>query len=163
MSKILFLDYDGVLHPGHGWFANGEFQLVNDDEYDESLSLFCWVPILEKILYEVDPERQIDIVLSTSWGHSTNWRDAAKRLSPALQSRVIGGTTGYPQPRGRQIEMYIEDMRLGDSHWIALDDDDYFWPPRILDKLVHADRGLGLSEEAVQQQLRDKLKELLLL
>lgn len=164
MKKILFLDYDGVLHPGNIWFVNGEFQLIQDEyDQDESLSLFCWAPILEKILCEVDPEGQIDIVLSTSWSHRTGWRDASKRLPHELQKRVLGGTTGYQQPRGRQIEMYVEDMRLDNSHWIALDDDDYFWPERILHKLVRTDKELGISEASVQQQLRVRLEELLLM
>ena len=159
MSKTLFLDYDGVLHPSSVWFNNGEIQLNSEDE---SLFLFCWAQILESILDDEDPEGQIGIVLSTTWGHRWGWKVAAKRLPSGLQTRVKGGTTGYSQARGRQIEMYAEDVRMPDSEWIALDDDDYWWPERHLDKLVKTDPNLGILCKNTQQRLRLKLKDLLL-
>ena len=110
--KILFLDFDGVLHPFNVRF-NEDLELALECD-DKSLSLFCWAPLLESILNDVDPEGSIKIVLSTTWAHRFGWEESAKRLTPALQSRVIGGTIGYNWPRGSQIYKYVEDLNIAD-------------------------------------------------
>ncbi len=148
-----------MLHPASVWFNHGEIQL---DCEDETLFLFCWAPILESILDDEDPQGKIGIVLSTTWGHRFGWKVASNRLTPGLKARVKGGTTGYPQPRGVQIEMYAEDARIDHKDWIALDDDDYRWPERHQDKFIRTDPNLGLLEKSTQQHLRLKLRELLL-
>ena len=157
---VVFLDFDGVLHPFNVRF-NDDLELALECD-DKSLHLFCWAPILEGILEEVDTERHIKIVLSTTWSHRDGWEKAAKHLTPALQSRVIGGTTGYNRPRGLQIQKYLEEMNIADQQWLAIDDDDYFWPTHLLDLLIMTDENLGLSEISTQQLLKLKLKELLL-
>ena len=158
--KILFLDFDGVLHPFNVRFSESlELALISEDK---SLSLFCWAHLLESILDDEYPQGQIKIVLSTTWGHRYGLKEAAKRLTTGLQSRVVGGTIGYPQSRGRQIEQHVEDMSISIKDWIAIDDDDYLWPKHLSQKLVKTDDNLGLSEKSTQQYLRLKLKELLL-
>ena len=158
--KILFLDFDGVLHPFNVRF-NEDLELALECD-DKSLSLFCWAPILESILDDVDPESHIKIVLSTTWAHRYGWEVAACRLTPALQSRVVGGTIGYNRPRGLQIQKYVEEINIADHEWLAIDDDDYLWPTQLLDQLIKTDENLGLLEKSTQQLLRIKLKELLL-
>ena len=158
--KILFLDYDGVLHPFNVRF-NDDLELALECD-DKSLFLFCWAPILESILNDEDPERHIKIILSTSWAHRYGWEDAAKRLTPNLETRVIARTNGYNRPRGLQILKCVEDMNIADQHWLAVDDDDWLWPPHLLDQLIKTDENLGLSEISTQQLLRLKLRELLL-
>ncbi len=158
--KILFLDFDGVLHPFNVRF-NEDLELTLECD-DKSLHLFCWVPILESILNEVDPECHIKIVLSTSWAHRYGWEDAAKLLTPVLDSRVVGRTNGYNRARGLQILKCVEDMNIAYNNWLALDDDDYLWPTHFLNQLIKTDENLGLSEISTQQILRLKLKELLL-
>ena len=111
---------------------------------------------------EVDPECLIKIVLSTSWSHRYGWEDAAKRLTPYLELRVVARTNGYNRPRGLQILKCVEDMSIGDQQWVAVDDDDYLWPTHLLNQLIKTDENLGLSEISTQQILRLKLKELLL-
>ena len=158
--KILFLDFDGVLHPFNVRF-NEDLELTLECD-DKSLFLFCWTPLLESILDDVDPEGNIKIVLSTTWAHRDGWKEAAKRLTTGLQSRVVGGTVGYNRPRGLQIKKYVEDMNIADQEWLAIDDDDYMWPTHLLDQLIKTDGNLGLSEISTQKLLRIKLKELLL-
>ena len=157
---IVFLDFDGVLHPSSVRF-NEDLELALECD-DKSLFLFCWAPILKSILNYVDPECAIKIVLSTTWAHRDGWKEAAKCLTPCLQLRVIGGTVGYDRPRGLQIQKYVEDMNIADHQWLAIDDDDYLWPPHLLDLLIKTDENLGLSEISTQQLLKLKLKELLL-
>lgn len=158
--KILFLDFDGVLHPWSVRF-NEDLELALECD-DKSLSLFCWAPLLQNILVDVDPESHIKIVLSTTWAHRDGWEKAAKRLTPGLQSRVVGGSVGYNRPRGLQILKYVEDMNIADHEWLAIDDDDYQWPTHLLDHLIRTDENLGLSEISTQQHLRLKLREMLL-
>ena len=158
--KILFLDFDGVLHPFNVRF-NEDLELALECD-DQSLFLFCWAPLLESILNDVDPEFAIKIVLSTTWAHRFGWKEAAKRLMPALQSRVVDGTVGYNRPRGLQIQKYVEDMNIADHEWLAIDDDDYLWPTHLLNNLIKTDENLGLLEKSTQQLLRLKLRELLL-
>lgn len=158
--KTLFLDFDGVLHPFNVRF-NEDLGLELQCE-DKSLSLFCWAPILDSILREVDPECHIKIVLSTSWAHRYGWEDAAKRLTRNLELRVVARTNGYNRPRGLQILKCAENMNIADDEWLAVDDDDWLWPPHLLDHLIKTDENLGLSEISKQQLLRLKLQELLL-
>ncbi len=158
--KILFLDYDGVLHPFNVRF-NDDLELALECD-DKSLFLFCWAPILESILNDEDPERHIKIILSTSWAHRFGWEDAAKRLTPDLELRVVARTNGYSRARGLQILKCVEDMSIADNNWLAVDDDDYLWPTHLLDHLIKTDENLGLQEKTTQQLLRLKLRELLL-
>lgn len=158
---FVFLDFDGVLHPFNVRF-NDDLELALECN-DKSLHLFCWAPILESILEEVDPERRIKIILSTTWAHRYGWEDAAKRLRPNLEKRVVARTNGYNRPRGLQILKCVEDMNIGDHEWLAIDDDDYLWPPHLLNQLIKTDENLGLSEKSTQQHLRLKLRELLLI
>ena len=158
--KILFLDYDGVLHPWSVRF-NEKLELTLECE-DKSLFLFCWAPTLESILDDVDPESHIKIVLSTTWAHRDGWKEVAKRLTPGLQSRVVDGTIGYNRPRGLQTKKYVEEINIADHEWLAIDDDDYMWPTHLLNQLIETDKNLGLLEKSTQQLLRIKLKELLL-
>lgn len=159
MSKTLFLDYDGVLHPPSVWFNHGEIQLYCEDK---SLFLYCWAGILESILDDEDPHGLISIVISSNWGHRYGWKTAANRLSLNLQSRIKGDTINYNQSRGRQIEMYAKDVQIPDLDWIAIDDDDYCWPKHHLNKLIKTDPDLGLLKKTTQQLLRQKVKELML-
>ena len=158
--KILFLDFDGVLHPYNVRF-NEDLELALECE-DKTLHLFCWAPTLESILDELDPKCNIKIVLSTTWAHRDGWKEAAKQLTTGLQSRVVGGTIGYNRPRGLQIQKYVEDMHIADHEWLAIDDDDYLWPTHLIEQLIKTDENLGLSEISTQQHLRLKLREMLL-
>lgn len=158
-KKTLFLDYDGVLHPYNVWAKNGEFELQHENK---SLTLFCFAPILEAIIDDVDSAGRISIVLSTTWSHSLDWRAAVKYLPEGLQQRVVGCTHPAPAARGVQVVLYAMDCRLKDDSWIALDDNDYNWPPQHLDKLIICEPDVGLSCKKTQQELRRKLEELLL-
>lgn len=159
-KKILFLDYDGVLHP-FDVYATGGYAEPELHCKDKSLKLFCWAPILEQLIDDVDPHGRIKIVLSTTWAQKTHWTSARNYLPEFLRSRVVGGTHPALVPRGVQIELHTIDYRIDDSSWIAIDDDAYNWPIQHLDKLVRCDPDVGLSSIEVQQELRLKLERIL--
>jgi hypothetical protein len=157
-SKFLFLDYDGVTHPFNHHFVGDPMELHWPDQ---SISLFCWTPILERLLSEVDPEGRVKIILSTTWQQRVGWRAAAKNLPLALQKRVIGGVYKYGLSRGAEIAMHAMDYRIADKDWLAVDDDAWMWPVEHMSRFIKADSATGLSSERLQQELKMKLKELL--
>lgn len=70
---ILFLDYDGVLHPDSAHLIRGSPVLRAEGE------LLMWMPILEDIL---EPYPDVSIVLSTSWVRVLGFSRARDYLSP---------------------------------------------------------------------------------
>lgn len=153
---ILYLDYDGVLHPGDVWMVNNQPVLQFKD--DPSLTLFCWASTLETILDDVDPTGQIRVVLSTTWAHRFGFKRASENLPESLKSRVVGCTEGFPAPRLKQITVHAEDNRI--LSWVAIDDD-FGANTQHQEKLVRCSGSLGISSIRSQQELRLKLEALL--
>lgn len=158
MPKFLFLDFDGVLHPYS--FSNIGAPMTLHWP-DQTVSLFCWAPILERLLSQVDSEGRVKIILSTTWGQRIGWRAAAKHLPLALQKRVVGGTYQYGLSRGAEIAMHAMDYKIADEDWLAVDDDAWMLPKEHLSRFIKADSATGLSSEQLQQELKMKLQELL--
>lgn len=160
---ILFLDYDGVLHPGEVFLERGKPVLRC-----EGHTLFEHAGHLAGILAQQDHVR---IVLSTSWVSVFRDFDKVKGFLPqVLQDRVIGATwhskgilsgsrtwSGWSETtRYEQIAGYVMRHRLVD--WIAIDDDDYGWPQNKRCHLVHTDAHSGLGDDAVLNEIKDKLE-----
>lgn len=158
MTKYLFLDFDGVLHPFSFSHVGAPMELHWPDQ---SISLFCWAPILERLLSEVDSEGRVKIILSTTWQQRVGWRAAAKHLPLALQKRVVGGVYKYGLSRGAEIAMHAMDSKISDQNWLAVDDDGWMWPEEHLSRFIKADPATGLSSERLQQDLREKLERIL--
>ena len=97
---ILFLDFDGVLHPSDVFLIANEPVLIHPKEPD--LKLFCWAPILESILDELDPSGEVKIILSTTWVVKLGLERARSYLPKSLLNRVISGLrqTVHYSPRG---------------------------------------------------------------
>ncbi|NUA30559.1 HAD domain-containing protein [Cupriavidus basilensis] len=166
---ILFLDYDGVLHPDAAYLVNGRPELHADGE------LFMWSPILEDI---IRPYVDLRIVLSTSWVRVLGFSRARDYLSAELSSRVIGGTwhSGMRRhseashrvdedwfiamSRYEQIARYIARAGPRAASWLAVDDDVDGWDDGMRDRLVETDGDVGLSSPGVQEELRSKLRSL---
>lgn len=122
--------------------------------------LFQHVDLLEHILA---PYPAVQIVLSTTWARVYGYSRSAKRLPPALKSRVIGATfhsnmdeaNFTAEPRGMQV--WNDVLRRKPKDWIALDDDFLDWPAWCLDKYVRTHEMEGISEPSVEAELRQKL------
>lgn len=83
---VLYLDFDGVLHHENVlWHSKVGPYLSAPDEY----KLFMHVDRHTELL---EPHRNVQIVLSTSWSVRYECTKAAKNLHPSLRARVIGGT-----------------------------------------------------------------------
>lgn len=161
---ILFLDFDGVLHPDAAFLVKGRPTLKAEGE------LFMWAPLLIKTLSDF-PE--VQIVLSTSWARELSFSRARRWLPEELAARVIGSTwhsamlfkredfrslsTWWDEAtRYQQIKRYAG--RAGLSDWVAIDDQPEGWGADDLDKLVHTNSNTGLSDPAVLTLLAARLE-----
>lgn len=160
MTKILYLDFDGVLHdeevffhPKHGIYLR-----------TSGRTLFEWMSILESLLA---PYPDVKIVLSTSWVRAKSFNYAKEQLSVTLQARVIGATFHKRHmrkydfgllPRGVQITNDLVHRKP--DAWFAIDDEYLGWPEWCRDNLIQTDGVRGISDPAVQDAIRAMLKRL---
>lgn len=99
---ILFIGFDGVLHP-------------------RTSGTFRHLPTLEEVLGAY-PE--IRVVISSTWKHSHELADLRGWFSPGFAHRVIGTTPDLaagPGSRQREIEQWPRQNPT--AQWLALDDE----------------------------------------
>ena len=136
---ILFLDYDGVLHP---------------DPCLNSRRLFENVPRLNASLEEF-PE--VCLVLSTSWRTMQGLKELMSPLPEGLQSRVLGTTPIFssftapphlmPYKRHAECVQWMVDNDQSDRDWFAVDDRPAWFAP-YCDYLIDCDSQRGFDDEA---------------
>jgi hypothetical protein len=157
---VCYCDYDGVAHDDEVYWSPKKGIHMRTP----GRTLFEWLPVLEELLA---PYPDVKIVLSTSWVRVKSFGFAKSQLTPALHSRVIGATFHSRETnkfvfdrmsRGMQICADVE--RRMPARWFAIDNDDYGWPTWCRDRLIKTEDRLGLSELAVQDQIRKMLAAL---
>ncbi|WP_130927207.1 HAD domain-containing protein [Pseudomonas sp. Sample_14] len=161
-THILFLDFDGVLHPDAAYFGRQGLVLKAEGV------LFMWAPILAEILDEFP---MVSLVLSTSWVRHLGHKRAVRYLPQELQERVIGATWHSSMAntwvdetqwdgstRYNQICRYAARAKL--QKWIALDDDGQGWAESSLGHLVACNPALGLGSSHTQNELKSRLREM---
>lgn len=155
--KICYLEYDAVLHDGNVYRNRHTGMYIKTP----GRTFFEWMPILEELFA---PYPELKIVLSTTWVRELGFNEAKHELAPSLRERVIGATFLHPKivkaefdtlSRGAQICGDVARRKPAD--WFALDDDAFGWPARSRDHLIQTTDLLGLSDPAVQQQIRQRL------
>ncbi|MBC8750179.1 hypothetical protein OKW43_005804 [Paraburkholderia sp. WC7.3g] len=155
---ILYLDFDGVLHPENVLMRPGKGPFI---ESPDGHKLFEHCELLEKVLL---PYPGVKIVLSTSWVRVyKSVARVARKLTPELRARVVGATyheamdpESFKQaPRG--IQIWSDVLRRQPTDWIAVDDDYLHWPTWCRDKLVRTHEVRGISPPVVLAELRAKL------
>ncbi len=150
MKLILFLDFDGVLHPQPCFQDN----------------VFCRLPLLEEVLREFPT---LPIVISSSWREQESLEFLKSYFSADIAQRMIGVTPLYRHPafdhlknpsvdfeRQWEIENWCDENQYHASNWIAIDDyAPWFEPecPNLL--LTSAATGFILED---QQRLRVMIK-----
>ena len=161
---ILFLDFDGVLHPDEAYLVHGRPVLRAEGE------LFMWAPLLVEVLADLPKVR---IVLSTSWARDLRFTRARDWLPEPLRARVIGATwhSGMGQnmegfghlrltwwdraTRYQQIRRYVDRADLAD--WVAIDDQPEGWAEDDSGHLIVTDGSVGLSDPVVLEKLAARL------
>lgn len=140
---VLFLDFDGVLHP--------RSTLEN---------LFVHIPRIEKVLRDFP---FVQVVISSSWREVTPLLELQEKFSEDLRSRVIGTTPlvdiDYPPGpvghREEEILIYMAQSEFIGKPWLALDDEAPFFTAGC-PNLILCNSLTGLDDE-VERQLRDRL------
>lgn len=132
--KLIFLDFDGVLHPGLA-------------------GTFCYLSRFETFLRD-HPE--VRVVLSTSWRCSEPFADLRNLFYPDIQPRILGVTPDLPhRNRYGEILQWLADHQATGVPWAALDDDRHLFPPAC-HNLVLCDTARGLRAGHLLE-LKDKL------
>lgn len=161
MSKtILYLDYDGVLHPEPVYRhpRGGMYFGVEHAGH----SLFEYAEVLVEALA---PYPHVAIVLSTSWVRVLSYSQARAYLPEALRSRVIGATFHSAMNKfefdamSRGAQVLADATRRSATSWVALDDDEDGWFRATAKHLVLTNGHKGLSDLRVATELADKLRE----
>ena len=128
-EKLLFLDFDGVLHPTH--FA-GE-------------APFSKAHLLEETLAQFAPK----IVVSSSWRFTHSLEKLQKTLPTAIGQLIIGATSAAiigKHPRFQEILNYLGGY--GPVDWRALDDS-YWEFPSPCPKLIRCNPNTGITERQI--------------
>ena len=131
MNKLLFLDFDGVLHPT---------QLTSEDPFNRA-------HLLEAVL----KDQQLGIVISSSWRFTHNLEKLQKIL-PSSISKLIVGATGSPvvgkYPRFNEISTYLNNS--DPANWRALDDS-YWGFPTPCPELIRCNPNTGIAEKQIKE------------
>lgn len=130
MRKLIFLDFDGVLHP-------------------DGVALFSQRALLESYLGQMPAA---EIVISSSWRETEPLAQLRSYFSPQIHERIVGVTPsldgGYDSG-GRQLEilafMESEDLNAQNSSWVALDDVAHFFQDGC-PNLILTDSSKGFSD-----------------
>jgi hypothetical protein len=132
VTQLLFLDFDGVLHPTSS----------------TSAGLFCRADSLLQALEGSD----CAVVISSSWRHHHAMQSLRIMLPTRLSARVHGAT-GKPHigrwPRYHEITAYVRENAPA-ADWRALDDSVMEFPPNCPELIAcHPNHGF----QAQQAQL----------
>lgn len=145
---ILFLDFDGVLHPEH------------DGEPTPAEQVFCHLPRFESVMRDFP---NIEIVISSMWRYEFTLDQLRARFSPDIAARIIGVTPKteridgkyLPARREGEILDWLATTSCESTPWIALDDADWQFQ-RHRDRLVVCSWYIGF-DDVVAKALRAAL------
>lgn len=133
-EQLIFLDFDGVLHPNH----------CAEDVY------FCRLHLLINLIQSVGSD--LGVVISSSWRHHHTYEELLAFLPEPLSRQVVG-TTGPAfvgkHARFQEICAFLSDYR-GWSDWRALDDAVWEFPDSCRE-LIRCDGSVGLSESEIMR------------
>lgn len=154
--KLLFLDFDGVLHPDAVYRRlDGRIELRAHG------ALFMWAPLLGAV---VEESNDLQIVLSSSWVRQLGFRKARAALPAVIADKVVGATWHSAmatslediawdrQTRYEQISAYLRGLPAAHS-WLALDDDAVGWPDCKRRHLLQTKPDIGLADPLILERL----------
>ena len=124
--KMLFLDFDGVLHPS---------SLGADP-------LFSKASLLSMALYDID----VPIVISSSWRFTHSLKELKEKLPSEIAKKVVdvtGAAVIGKHPRYNEILNYLS-VQKGAIDWRALDDS-YWEFPSLCAQLIRCNSNTGIN------------------
>jgi hypothetical protein len=130
IEHILFLDFDGVLHP---------------DPPNSQAPLWCRAPLVQDWLTR---NPHVSVVISSTWRLKRTTAQL-QALFPAWGHRIVGATSDLPQDnfqRQFECESWLREHAKPWTAWVALDD--RAWNFRPFEKrLLLIDRATGLMPD----------------
>lgn len=137
MMRVLFLDFDGVLHPTSGPVCK-RFELAN--------------PLAECL-----DGQECEVIISSSWRHSWTFPELLSLFPTKLASKVAG-TTGEAHigayARFHEIQSWLQAQASRQkANWRALDDCGWEFPPET-PELIACNPNTGLSGKELQTLLQ---------
>lgn len=137
---ILFLDFDGVLHPLSR--ANGAFALT---------------PHFERVMRDYP---DVDIVISSAWRETNPIEKLRLVFSEDFRHRLIDvtpvvATDRKPHPREIEILSWLREAGREYEAWLAIDDSEWLFSPGCKN-LILTDTDIGFNEE-IEHLLRNVL------
>lgn len=139
---LLFLDFDGVLHPR------------------ATKNPFVHIPRIQEVLRDFPTLR---VVISSSWREGMPPAEIQKLFSEDLRDRIIGATpmVDFKYPPGpvghreEEIRIFMAQIEYREEKWLALDDEAPFFTPGC-PNLILCNSLTGLDDE-VERRLRGRL------
>lgn len=143
---IIFLDFDGVLHP---------------EPCSRPELLLCELPRVERVLRDFP---QAQVVVSSTWRDTRTLGELQSLFSPDVALQVIGVTPPwrdledivYNYQRQAEVEAWLRKNRSPWDRFAVLDDRAWLFSP-FYAPLLKCDPATGMDDQ-VEQQLRDRLK-----
>lgn len=129
--RVLFLDFDGVLHP-----AKSELDAER----------FCWLPLLEALLAT---HKDIAVVVHSTWRYE--YRDEELReLLGKVGELVVGSAPRGPREQAIESVLQANKGRL--TSYLVLDDaPDEFTQGKL--NALFVDGSVGVSDPTVQEAI----------
>lgn len=132
---LLFLDFDGVLHPS----------ICPEREY------FSRLPLFSAALRGVP---RLSVAISSSWRHFYSLTELRAFFPADIAGRIVGAT---PQisglPRHAEILDYLARCAAPDIPWLALDDSRFEFPAHCPNLLL-CDGRTGFTEADAERLRR---------
>lgn len=146
---ILFLDFDGVLHPA-----------IN---YNAELSM-CNLPLLEDVLRRCP---HVDVVISSTWRETRTLDELQALFSADIAPRIVDVTPQWRDiqdeasygtyVRQAEIEAWLKSTGRAWEQWLAVDDQAHLFKP-FCKNLFATNPVTGLTEadcKVLTQRLRN--------
>lgn len=131
---LLFLDFDGVLHP---------------DPPTIEAPLFCRAALLYQFLLQ---HSRLAIVVSSTWRRKRSLAEL-RSLFPEWSDRIVGVTPESPEPnfaRQFECETWMRENANPWTPWIALDDRSWNFRP-FESRLILVERDVGLTPTDIER------------
>ena len=141
--RVLFVDFDGVLHPGPPTYGIGPSSLFMTVRH------FGWLPSLVDVLR---PHPDVHVVVHSSWRFEYDEAELREILSD-LGDRVLGATPATDRGRYDSILAWLQTNPEYSSYRI-LDDDPEEFPSPLPDQLIVCDPTVGVAGLEVITALR---------
>lgn len=148
---ILFLDFDGVLHPEH----------CHESKH------FCCLPVLEDALRHLP---QWQVVITSTWRLQQSLDQLRSRFSADIAAKVIGDTSRFSAlvdvpstlvsyEREAECHAWLRENDMSYLPWLAIDDRSWLYRPFCKSLfLVNGRTGLTAVEG---EQLEGRMRQLL--